>query len=175
MTKVRDSQRSKVYAAEKAAVLASWNSRLETLPEIQDYLQDMMNRAWFKRRWPWITKVPRLKDGRGTTHARGGAGGLNLPRWARSEVVVLHEMSHYLCDMTLHQPHAAHGWQFCEVYLTLVRFQCGKGAHDLLRDQFKQHKVRFKPPQTRKPLTEARKAELRAHLVKARAAKGKGK
>lgn len=39
---------------------------------------------------------PRIKDGRGTTFARGGWRSINLPLWARTKPVILHELAHNL-------------------------------------------------------------------------------
>jgi hypothetical protein len=43
---MRDSQRSRVYRAERALDTLEWSRRLETAPEIQDYVDRIVRRLW---------------------------------------------------------------------------------------------------------------------------------
>jgi putative metallohydrolase (TIGR04338 family) len=164
-----------VYAAERS--IEAWTNQGDmTLDEIRAWLTKIFASAWFKKHYP-KAKVWELKDGRGRRMA-GGHGtrihnecSLTLPRWARSRAVVLHELAHGLVDLHAPVDHAAHGWEFCEIFLDLVRHFLGRQAYEDLRSAFKEHRVRYTAPRKRRPLTEAQKAALRERLKKARAAK----
>jgi uncharacterized membrane protein len=63
---------------------------------------------------------------------------------------------------------AGHGWQFAETYLLLVRHVMGVDAHDRLKAQFKEHRVRFREPKKRRELSEEQRQALRERLYEAR-------
>ncbi|AXQ69237.1 hypothetical protein HOU02_gp488 [Caulobacter phage CcrBL9] len=88
-----------------------------------------------------------------------------MPRWARCEHIVLHEVAHSL-TIRRHGYHvASHGWQYAAIYLDLVRFGMGVEAHRMLKESFKAHKVRWTPKKTR-----TASPEVLERLAKARAA-----
>lgn len=74
------------------------------------------------------SRPPKVKDGRRTRIARGGLYAINLPRWSRTRVVVLHEIAHAItehthyheCGKFRHQCYAGHGPEFCRVFLKLL-------------------------------------------------------
>lgn len=109
MARFRDSQRSKVYA---------WERFLPDGPPMtMEECADLIARATalYSSVGP-----PRLKDGRGTRIARGGAWTINLPKWARTARTVLHETAHCICWRRLGpHAHAAHGPEFVAVFLDL--------------------------------------------------------
>lgn len=179
----RDSQRQKLYDAERAAldVKGLTMKRWETVPEMQAYVNKLLDSAWFKRHWPrkggsegiWLGAngfvfAPKVevRDGRGHRRATYGGGVIQMPKWARKEWVMLHELAHYV---TPQRP--AHGWQFAANYLLLVQHQLGKEAADALRAKFKFFRVRYTKPRAKRPMTEEQKQVLRERLVKARAAR----
>lgn len=179
-TRPRDSQRSKVYKAEwmLRRAGAPGAERIESVHEIQVYLDKLTASAWWKRNFPHVKfrrrrygepdSVILVKDGRG----RSSAGGcsytqeISMPTWSRTKAVILHEVAHVV------SPRGAwHDWRFCANFLKLVQHCLGKAEADALKLSFKVHKVRYKAPVQRAPMSEERKAELRERLVKARAAK----
>lgn len=134
---MRDSQRSKVYKAEE--VLKEGDVRLDTVPEIQSYVDRLIKSAWFRRRWPSVKSVI-VKDGRG--RIRAGAsddGSILMPFWCRYRYIVLHEISHLLPDWNV----ADHGPEFCKVYLELVKHCMGRDAWEKLRTSFKNNRVKW--------------------------------
>jgi len=144
MIKERDSQKSKLYKAEK--VLEQVSNRLETLAEIEAYINLALNRAPIKSRYSrWTGGHLMILDGRGATFARGGQRIVKFPRWSRTQYIVLHELAHVIAQRKYGVYIAGHGRLFCEVYLNLVRFVMGVAAHDLLKASFKEHKVKFRP------------------------------
>lgn len=111
MTRPRDSQRSALYRWEDrvARELSPALNRKLTLEECEE----LIARVWDDYRTG--TGPPRVKDGRGTTAARGSRWTINLPRWARTPRVVLHEVAH-----ALGPEGAAHGPEFARLHLELL-------------------------------------------------------
>lgn len=176
MKKERDSQRSKVYKAERAAfsTLAVANERHESVQDIEKFLRHVYSLKRVQDSFPlarlgeWYVRV---KDGRRCRSAYGSHSMINMPRWSRISWVILHELSHTITQREESRRVAGHGWQFCENYLRLVLLVLGREAHDALKDSFKAHRVRFSKPRQRAPLSPERKAQLLATLAAARAAR----
>lgn len=182
--RLRDSQRSKVYAAERVAFPGfggtGSEARFRAVADIEAYLDKIISSAWWRRRYPKVRTV-QIKDGRGTTFARGGynpdgTGTLNLPMWARNEPVILHELAHVATD-SIHGPRGTppHGREFCSTFLGLVRWQMGEQAWRALKDAFREGKVKHTlAPRTREMTDEQREA-ARERLMAARKAQTPGK
>ena len=147
---MRDSQRSKVYGAEREVKFPKALERLETVPEIEAWLSKIMRSAWWKKykiqsaafinREPFplkLYKSIRVKDGRGRRHACGGHGSISLPMWSRYRLVILHEVAH-----VLQRERPWHGRQFTQIFLDLVRRWIGKPAYTELRAAFRKHRVK---------------------------------
>jgi len=113
--RARDSQRSRVYRWEANALDRLCGSTVETL-DLQACAA-VMERAW-RDYWPGCP--PQLRDGRGCRIARGGSLDIVLPRWARTERVVLHETTHALIDRAYSRTCAAHGPEFVRLYVDLL-------------------------------------------------------
>lgn len=125
MAKARDSQRSKVYAWERAHVPDFDGKQSYKLTLRQ--CEIMINRVWADYR-PTETP-PRVADGRGCSNAKGGRWRITLPRWARTVPIVLHELAHPLTRSDL----PAHGPEFVRLFIDLlVRYNEGDKA-ELLR------------------------------------------
>ena len=94
----RDFQRSKVYAWEKEALNlfdpAQWPEI--TLDECKALIQKVFAAKGLI--------PPAVKDGRGSSKARGGPDRINLPKWARTKVIVLHECAHGINIKDAHGP-----------------------------------------------------------------------
>jgi putative metallohydrolase (TIGR04338 family) len=139
MTKPRDQQRIKVFRAERAT---SQGQEFETIHEARRYVKKLTNSAWFKRRQYFKSDIEVL-DGRGTRNAMAyGMSKINIPRWARHERTILHELAHILlaCNLSVEAPH---GREFCRAMLALVKHQMGKDAYDTLKASYKANKVRY--------------------------------
>lgn len=171
-----DSQRSKVYKAERRAFLpfesafgANDMRRWKTVGEMQSYVDRLLASAWWKRRWPTVTKIV-VKDGRGRRKAGSAGGSILMPLWARKEWVILHEIAHEVVGRTIgHRNVAAHGREFCQVYLELVGHMMGDDARKALKDEFQAHKV--KHTKARKPMSEEQRAAAAERLTAARSRK----
>ncbi len=144
----RDSQRQKLYDAERAAFGPT--KTLSTVAEVQAYADKVTGSKWWASQPRLSTRTITVSDGRGSGNARAVSSyRIQMPTHMRSEWVTLHEIAH--CAMG--QRHgwdgvAAHGWQFAEFYLALVRRFLGVAAHDQLRDAFKAKRVKYRPPRT---------------------------
>lgn len=170
----RDSQRSKVYSAEasflyRSTLVGVVNKRFKGIGEIESYVWAILRRAY--------VKIVTIYSGQGRRVAccefRLGEYRLKLPVWARTEATILHELAHALTDFKYGRNVAGHGWEFANTYLLLVRNVMGAEAHALLKAEYKAKKVRTKAKATRPPMSDERKAALRAQLAVARAAKVK--
>lgn len=165
----RDSQRSKVYKAERAAGVMIVNSKpLPTVADVEAFA-DRVLRSAVARKISGGYRGVRVGDGRRCRAASGGPSKIVIPRWARTQWVVLHELAHTL-HLRNHPREAFHGWRFCSIYLQIVRAFIGKAAHDSLKQQFKELGVKYREPKKR-VLTDEQKAALRARLAAVRAAK----
>jgi hypothetical protein len=94
-----------------------------------------------------------IKDGRGTSIARGGNGFLNFPRWARTKPVILHEIAHNLVGSR-----RGHNWPFNRAYIDLVNVFIGKAAGKRLEACLKAAGCKTRPPRILSP---ERLAQLR--------------
>jgi putative metallohydrolase (TIGR04338 family) len=175
----RDTQRAKVYRAENAA---GRGKEFETVPEIEAYLTRCFSHRWFHRHYPEITEF-RVRDGRrrrnaggrGYMRVGGGVCQLTMPKWSRCELVVLHELAHGITDIVTDYRNAKgvapHGWEFCEIFLDLVRHYMGAAAGERLRRSFRKHRVRYYPPRKGRKMTPEQREAACARLAAARAAK----
>ncbi|MGO4558107.1 hypothetical protein [Mesorhizobium sp. 2RAF21] len=169
--KVRDTQRARLYRAERA--LETLASSLPTVSDVERYLQQQSSRQTLRSRYGNAVDVTDWKlmvtDGRGCRSALAyGDYKIAIPLWARKDWVVLHEWAHIVHErtnvcsyryswapMSQHGSRtlelrggAAHGWQYAAIYLDLVHFCMGKEAADALKASFKIHNVRFRPKRT---------------------------
>lgn len=167
----RDSQRSKVYAAERAVAAGIYSGHLPTMDEVQVYVTKIEEDRWFQRTFG--NRRFLVKDGRGRSAAGGGGGAITLPVHSRTPRVILHEVAHCLAGRRFgrgggwHAEGGGHGWKFCSIYLQLVRHFMGKDCHDMLKASMKKHRVRFTEPRTRQ-LTDEQRQALRDRMAQVR-------
>ena len=174
--RVRDTQRKKVYTAER--VLDDYATPTPTVKDVERLVRRIEKSKTVQKHFPQRASryvLTRVADGRGRRKACSKGGVIAIPLWARSDRVVLHEMAHELVNWGP-RPTAGHGWEFCQAYLFLVRKFMSKEAHDALKKSFKEHKVRIRPKRSaalmsRGPVSEEHKQKLRERLAAAREAK----
>lgn len=143
----RDSQRSKVYTAERKL----WDDPGEvyrTILEVETFLSRVRQSKWFVDRFGGMTFC--IKNGQGCSMAKGWSEGttvyMRLPAFARKQLIVLHELSHGLVMFECRKAGttaAGHGPEFCQMYLELVKEFMGESPWTLLRQAFIAHKVKF--------------------------------
>ncbi len=130
----RDNQRARLYRAEHEV---DPGRRLPTVPVLQAYVDALAATEWFRTRWP--DRSFEVRPGYGHRRATADADGvLQMPKWARSELVVLHEVAHCVTPWTF----ASHGPEYAGVLLCLVRRAIGPGPAQALEDAFDRHSVR---------------------------------
>ena len=106
----RDSQRAKVYKWERESLFPRDRVHL-SLEDCKDIVSDAFDL--------YGIPTPTVADGRGTRWARGSLRRINLPIWARTLPVVLHESAHGITsrfDATA----APHGPLFVRIYIDLA-------------------------------------------------------
>ena len=152
---VRDTQRSKVYAAEQfvrtlfdraaehgSRVVDFFGTQLTLPPEgrfasvesVQTYVDSVLNHPSVQRRWPALAPIS-VRARRGATAAhherRDGDAVIAVPartRWALRELVVLHEIAHHVCDA---EP--PHGPEFVATFTELAGLVMGPEVEHVLR------------------------------------------
>ena len=156
----RDSQMSKVYAAERDHSLWHYDSQYDNIQQIQAWVDSICKSRWFKNRFfryaidkKRMAKYGRradgikVLDGRGRRNACGSTRGyIKLPVWSRSDLVILHEIAHVVTSRYTTNNRklpAYHGRDFCANYLSLVRRFLGKEAGDELKACFKKRKAKY--------------------------------
>lgn len=176
----RDSQKSKVYDAERRSGLQRQHGvNTLTIAQCQamidralasKYLADRYPKAFERLRREGITVVATHGGGRAgydVTEAEDGrryfGPVIRLGVWARQEIVVWHELAHHIAGLG-----AGHGWRFTEVQLVLVRRFMGVDAHDALKAAFVVGRVRFRAPRKPRTLTPEQRAVAIANLTAAR-------
>jgi putative metallohydrolase (TIGR04338 family) len=134
--RVRDSQRSKIYASEKGL---RRGQRFQDMRDCQRYVDLVVFSPWWQERFGSRARVE-ARDGRGRRHA--GAfdhkRAIALPKWSRSELIILHELAHIATPLQF----AAHGPEFARNYLELVRYFMGDRAAARLENGYRMNHVR---------------------------------
>lgn len=119
-----------------------------SLDEIKEWIDGLARKRWWKNRWPHAPRFIQLADGRGTRWARGDYVGwkLNIPKWARQPLVVLHEYAHLLTcsdESYASEDWAAHGPEFAARFLYLIRKAISEDAYREMREIFKKDRVKI--------------------------------
>jgi len=161
----RDTQRSKVYAAEQfvrtlfdrvaehgnrsvdffgAALTLPPEARFASVPSVQRYVDDVLELPAVRTRWPAVAPVA-VRARRGVTAAHyehdGSSATIAVPdrhtTWALRELVVLHELAHHL-DRT--EP--PHGPDFVVAFCELADAVMGPEVAHVLRVVYAREGVR---------------------------------
>ncbi len=162
MSRPRDSQQSKVYKAERDVFSSVpfgptlGTPEFRTVAECHAFVNQVIGSRW------WVNRAGRIDieitDGRGSQnafayrlpdhkdsvpHLR-----LSLPRWARSRIVILHELAHCITGIK-HGYYERdtvpfHGREFCSHLLALVKRWLGPDQARALQAAFKEHRVKYR-------------------------------
>lgn len=160
---MRDSQRSKVYAAQNVLhwlyesaeatgnPVVTVNGVTVTLPpearfacvqSMQDYITKVMHLPPIEA---YKRFTPVIRERKGTTKAHYQSGTIAIPihrqgRWAQRELVLLHELAHHLA------PGDQHGPTFVSTFLTLLGAVMGPEVELVARMVFIDNGVKTAPP-----------------------------
>ena len=131
----RDSQRARLYRAEGEV---DGGRRLPTVERMQAYVDALCAADWFLSRWG--TQTIEVRPGYGHRRATADERGvLQMPKWARTELVLLHEVAHCLTPRSC----AAHGPEYAGVLLALARRRMGPATAQRVEDAFAGQRVRW--------------------------------
>lgn len=138
----RDSQRKKLYAAERNIHKGDFIGNIDDIRRYVTHLCNVLSDRYT------IKKIV-VKDGRGYKCASGYAidnhtGKITMPSSLRYELWILHEVSHAVTD-ALDRVASWHGPLFCSVYLDLVQMKLGTWVAVSLRDSYDRHGVVWGP------------------------------
>jgi putative metallohydrolase (TIGR04338 family) len=166
-TPKRDSQRSKVYAAEEfvrtlfdraaeheSSAVDFFGTQLTLPPEgrfgsvaaAQRYVDQVLALPAVRDRWPGVSPL-RVRSRRAASAAHyesyDDAGVIAVPDrdtadWALRELVVLHEVAHHLC-----QAQPAHGPEFVDTLCTLSELVMGPELGHVLRVVYAKEGVKW--------------------------------
>ena len=168
---MRDTQRKRVYDAEDAVIgkarLNSLAGKL-SLAEATSVIMQLCRHPLIQARYEPMFRAPIIvEDGR--KMASGGLLKIVLPRWARFDWVICHELAHLIlhreqqATFGRRNVYAGHGPEFCSIYLDLVEAAIGIEARQQLIASFIKHRVQYRPTQ-----------QLHAQLAAAKPAPKKG-
>ena len=135
MTRVRDTQRSRVYGAE----IPGQQIGRGTVPEVQAWVDQITGTSWWRARCP-VSKIE-VRNGQGGSSARAVYSTIKLPLWARTDRVVLHEVAHVLITHTCNGV-APHGREFTGAYLALFKRFIGGERYETQRAVFRERRVK---------------------------------
>lgn len=160
----RDSQRARVYAAERKAFGAAFYAKVDdvSLEGLQRLVDRVTGSATWKKLFHRNPKVivpgrVEVRPGYAARAAFARCGTITLPKWSRTLPIILHELAHVVAGGAV-----GHHWPFASHYIDLVGVFMGAEAKRTLKQQFKAHRVRFTPPRKRAPLSPERLEDLRA-------------
>ena len=168
---LRDTQRSKIYKAEHVLGPHTLGNQYETVTDCHKFIMSVMERRtfqrWFPSAAPTLCRGLEVRPGRGARHAFASSPfAITLPRWARNEPVMIHELCHLVVHHEFPRKEIAwHGWQFCQTYLKIVGDVLGPEAHRTLTASFKENRVKFASPRQKRPMTEEQRQVLRDRLL----------
>ena len=178
---MRDSQRSKLYAAERASGLQLLKHEAGmSIEECQRLVDKIVGSAYVQRKYGWRKGRPlpvhathgggRAYSGSyhydhwtGEVESRGRH--IRLGVWARQPFIVIHEVAHHLAGLG-----HGHDWRFAEVMLDLTRHFLGAEAGAQLKAAYKAGRVRHRKP-VKRMITPERRAALVIQLAAAREAR----
>jgi hypothetical protein len=153
----RDTQRQRLYDAERDAFGRTADGY--TVEQMQALIDKWRSSKTLCKRYPRAKLPVKVTDGRSRRRGAYSYGKIAMPRAARSKRYLLHELAHHL---VIEGP--AHGWQYAECYLYLVRVFMGRSAEEALKREFKAHRVRFRAPR-RSTMTDAQREAARQRML----------
>jgi putative metallohydrolase (TIGR04338 family) len=165
----RDMQKQKCYAAEHELRREITQRTFKNLRDCAIYCRNVMESAWFQRRWPKFCSLrvkyhPKIRAAKGGNLGEHG-GFILLSKWALGlsgqyggELITLHEIAHAITSI------GNHDRLWARTFVELVTYFMGREVGAKLKEQYKKHGVKIKPY---KVLSSARLATAQANIHKA--------
>jgi hypothetical protein len=158
----RDTQRSRVYEADRA--IATWTQEISN-NELQAFVDNALDKRAIRARWG--ARKVYVELGRGGAHANYNR--ISLGVQTRNPHIICHELAHSLTS----NKYAAHGPEYCGVYLFIANVIIGPEFAKQLRAAFKAKKVKVNRkgiPPIAERVTESRSAVERLARQQAKTA-----
>jgi hypothetical protein len=159
-----DSQRAKVYSAERATFSRDAVKKIKTRRGFEGRLNRIAKSATvtkIRREFGLGPVIGRIDVEKRRAHSRSSSYGgmVAISSTSFDEWTLLHELAHEILPRGI-----SHHWPFAYVYLKLVsRFMGAEKAKEL-KLAFKRNKVRFRAP--RKPMSPEQRAAAAERLAK---------
>jgi len=179
MRRPRDSQREKVYAAEREAFNTDFSRpedhEMRTLASLEETVRLILATPAVRERFkyaPSFVKIEATRAHRGTAY---GTRRIKLPRFARrpaNYAYLLHEVAHILVSSELGTTSAWHGREFAATMIFLADYFMGQTVAERLRDAYRKHGVKWRAklrlsPERRLQLREQGQALVIRRLIRA--------
>lgn len=145
MKRSRDSQRARLYRAERCLPDHDRNV-FGSIEATRDWLyNEVMTKIWFRHRWQLLGGVG-VRVGRSYGTSYGRRGYVTFGRNGRNPATVLHELAHQILDRDTPNGHtyAAHGPEFAAVFLFLIGQVLGSDIAQKLRLAFAEQGVKYR-------------------------------
>ena len=140
MAKIRDNQRAKLYRAERES-LREHGCTFKDLKEVNKYIDRILRSSYWKKLHG--SSHMEVRDGRGRRSACAfDRQTIALPKWARSDVIILHELAHTVVNFN-YKKVADHGREFAKEYLGLVKRFMGREYYLILKESYKKNHVHY--------------------------------
>jgi putative metallohydrolase (TIGR04338 family) len=146
-----------------------------SLERAQDLVDKVFQSKYVKRKWKHESGfIPSVKNARKDAcrgYADFAPGLIVLPKqpYHRRQSYILHECAHFITDIHYGSSVANHGQEFCDIYLSLVRYFMSKKAHEALKCGFRAKNVKFSVA-AKRTITPEHRAKLQQNAAKARLA-----
>lgn len=148
MKRPRDSQRSRLYAAEWE--MFGWpKMEFKSMDNLKDYFWKVLNNRHVQNKYPVARSMvagnieTKIANGAGLRETMiiwdGDRVWVSFPRRARTKWAVIHEIAHLVAP----QDAAEHGREFARTYLHLVKLFYGKPAEDKFKAAMKKHQCKY--------------------------------
>lgn len=127
MPRERDNQRLKLYRTEREVFHKNHGSfpvDFETAREVQQYVNKVTRSKFWKGMGGRQFVHARLVNGN-RRYARGWSTRIELPPWAKSRIIILHELSHSLKE-SISGRSQSHGPEFVLIYRRLIEQEYGQ-------------------------------------------------
>ncbi len=173
MTRPRDNQRSRLYAAEWECF--GWtHMQFKDFPATEKYLWKVLSNRYVQRKYQIARDI---KSGLIPIKVSKGDGSrvawarilpdkmwVSFPRKWRNDFTVIHQVAHLLTPPNVQE----HGREFCRTYLHLVLVVMGREKQKQLKAAMKKHKCKYSHTHTpyKNPLTQEEKDIMLARLLR---------
>ena len=138
MGTIRDSQRSRVYAAEGQCFAD--NEGEMSLARCQEFVDSVVTSSW----WWHRSRIRSIQVTHGAKNGRAWAIGwdnsIRTSPGSRKKWVMLHELAHHMTQSGV----APHGPEFCANYVALTRQFLGRDQGDCLKAAFRNQRAKVR-------------------------------